>query len=237
MPESIESFVKKLQSEGVAAGQEAAEKIKNEARLEAEKILAEAGAEAEKILAEAKSEVDRRISRAKTELDLVVRDVFLKLRESVDRALSTLLTRRIEKTMSDPDYLAGVIREIVTAYARADAGQQSPIEINLPREMQDRLKDNVFQDLFENLKDDQDRMKLRAGLDGAGFEYRIHGATIEVSPDSLSAVISEMVGPALREILDRIIERERGGSLDGNSAAADGPKVPAGRAGTDGGEG
>jgi len=42
MPESIESFVKKLQSEGVDAGKKAAEKIIKEARQEAEKIFAQA---------------------------------------------------------------------------------------------------------------------------------------------------------------------------------------------------
>ena len=38
MPESLESFVKKLQSEGVEAGKDAAEKIKKETKSEAERV-------------------------------------------------------------------------------------------------------------------------------------------------------------------------------------------------------
>lgn len=234
MPESIESFVKKLQTEGITAGREAAEKIREEAKHEAGKILAEAKAEAEKILAEAKSAADRRLSRAQTELELTVRDVFLKLRESIDRVLSALITRRIEKTLSDPHYLAEVIREVVTAYARADAEGHSHIEINLPAEMQERLKDNVFQDLFGNLRDEQDRLKLKATLAGAGFEYSLHGATVEVSPESISELITDMVGPSLREIMDRIIDRESEASLTDSISNTD---VHLGRDGSEGGEG
>jgi vacuolar-type H+-ATPase subunit H len=45
MPEGIESFVKKLQDEGVNAGKEAAEKIKNDANREADNMIADAKAE------------------------------------------------------------------------------------------------------------------------------------------------------------------------------------------------
>ena len=55
MTQTIESFVEKLHAEGVHAGQEAAEKLRSEARAEAERVVAEAKAEAEKLLAEAKA--------------------------------------------------------------------------------------------------------------------------------------------------------------------------------------
>ena len=202
MTESLESFVKKLQSEGVDAGKEAAEKIKKEAKLEAEKILADAKEEAEKIVAKAKSKADRELSRAQTELELAVRDAILKLRESLSNVLSAMLIQKTEKKLSEPEYIGEIIREVITAYARADAGQQSPVEINISKKMRDKLNDSVLKDLFQNFDDEQDRMGLQATLSKAGFEYKIHGATVEVSPDSVSELLSEMVNPALQEIID-----------------------------------
>lgn len=209
MTESIESFVKKLQSEGLAAGEEAAEKIKNEARLEAGKILEEAGAEAKKILDQAEKEAKGKLLRGQTELELAVRDTLVNLRESIMRVLSELLTRRAEAALSDPTYLGAVIREVIMTYAKADSEQQARIEINLSKDMYAELNDTVFKDLFRELGDEQDRMGLKATLVGAGFEYKINGATIEVSPDSVSELISEMVSPALQEILDRVIGRKK----------------------------
>ena len=206
MAESIESFVKKLQSEGVDAGKQAAEKIIKEAKRDAEKILSDAKTEAEEIRTRAKTDADKELLRGQTELELAVRDALLKLRESISRALTTMLTRNIEKKLSDPDYLGEIIREVVAAYAKADAKQQSVTEINVSKKVRDRLNDNVLKDLFRNLGEEKDTMGLRATLAKAGFEYKIRGATVEVSADALSEMLAEMVSPALREIFDKFTE-------------------------------
>lgn len=218
MPKSIESFVKKLQSEGIDAGKEAAEEIKREAKRQAEKILADAKAEAEKILAEAKSNADKQIARGQSELELAVRDAILKLRESLGQVLSVMLVRRIEKKLSDPDYLEDIMREVITAYAKADATQLSLMQINVSKKMRDKLNDDVLKDLFQNLSEEQDKMALQATLNKAGFEYKIRGATVEVSSDSVSELISEMVSPALQEIIDRFVGKKEKKSSKENRA-------------------
>ena len=58
MAESIESFVAKLQAEGVQAGKDAAEKIREEARQQAREIVQHARSEADKIIAEARSQAE-----------------------------------------------------------------------------------------------------------------------------------------------------------------------------------
>lgn len=205
MTESLESFVKKLQTEGIDAGRDAGEKIKNEAKREAEKILAEAKADADKIDAQAERDAKRRLSHAQNELELAVRDAVLKLGDSLGRILSVLLARRVEKKFSDPNYIGEIIREVIITYAKADAGRQSRIEINVPSEMRDKLIDGALEDLSKNLDGDQDKLALQATLSKAGFEYKIHGATVEVSPDSVSELLSEMVNPALQEIISDIV--------------------------------
>ncbi|MHC4986656.1 MAG: hypothetical protein ACYTFO_10945, partial [Planctomycetota bacterium] len=42
---------------------------------------------------------------------------------------------------------------------------------------------------------------LKASLAGAGFEYTVSGATVEVTPESVTTALTEMLTPRLREIL------------------------------------
>ena len=151
MPESLESFVKKLQSEGVEAGKDAAQKIKKEAKREAERILADAKADAEKIVANAERDAERQLSRAQNELELAVRDAVLRLGESLGHVLSVMLAKRVEKKLSEPDYIGEIMREVIIAYAKADAGQEPRIEINIPKKMRDKLIDSTLKDLSRNL--------------------------------------------------------------------------------------
>lgn len=222
MPESLESFVKKLQTEGVDAGKQAAEKIKKEAENEAEKILMDAEKEAEKIIEEAKNDAEKERSRAQTELELAVRDTILKLRESLARALSSLLSQRIEKKFSDADYLGNIIRELIVAYAKADSGKQTRIEVNVPKKMHDELENGVLKDLFQNLKGKQDKLRLKAMLSKAGFEYSIRGATVEVSPNSVSELLSEMVNPSLQKVIDKVIGEQNEETQKGKNRRIDG---------------
>jgi V/A-type H+-transporting ATPase subunit E len=206
MPESIESFVKKLQAEGVEAGKEAAEKIKNNARRKADKIIADAKNEADQIIAKAKKEADKQLLRMQTELELAVRDSILKLRETIGNILSAMLIRKVEKNLSDADYLEKIIREVITAYARADAEKQPFMEINISGELSDKLNEGILKEFFQNMGEGQEKITMLSTLSKAGFEYKIDGATVEVSSESVSELIAEMVGPRLQKILDNVID-------------------------------
>jgi len=207
MPETIESFVKKLQDEGITAGKEAAEKIKNEAEREADNIIADAKARADQILAQVQDDVDRQLDRMQTELELAVRDAILKLSETISRVLSAILTRKIENHLSDPDYLGQMIRDVINAYAIADAAQLTDIKINISDKMGENFNRDILKNLFQGLNEEPEKTILQTSLSKAGFEYTIDGATVEVTPDSVSELISEMVGPQLQEILDKLIDK------------------------------
>ena len=69
MAQTIESFINRLQQDGVEAGQEAAEKIKSEAEEQARQTLKDAEAEAERILEKARAEAETIRSQVQTELE------------------------------------------------------------------------------------------------------------------------------------------------------------------------
>ncbi len=202
MGETIEEFVAKLQAEGVQAGRQQADEILTQAQEQAEGTLADARNQAEKIVAEANAEAQSILERGNTELQLATRDVAMKLRESLGRAIQLVLARGATEKLQDAEFLSKLLHEIVMLYAKADVDGKDTLAINVPAEMQDKLADWAISELH-GTKSGGPRpdFDLKATLAGAGFEYKAGGATIEVTPESVVQMLSELVGPTLRKML------------------------------------
>jgi hypothetical protein len=71
--------------------------------------------------------------------------------------------------------------------------------------MRDKLNDSAIKDFYQKLHGDQSKLPLQYTLSKAGFEFKIHGATVEVSPDSVSELLSEMVNSDLQKIIADVV--------------------------------
>ena len=203
MPKTIESFVKTLESEGVDAGKKAAEKIEADAREQAEKIISEGKATAEQIIAEAKAEAEKIKARMHSSLELATRDAIFMLREKLSQQLNTLLSWNVEKALADEDTLANILREVIPAYAKANAEKELTSEINVPKDFKSGLLEGALRELTNSLKNKNIQVDVRQNLAKAGFEYKIEGSTIEVSTESVTALLSEMIDPELQQFLEK----------------------------------
>jgi V/A-type H+-transporting ATPase subunit E len=199
MAETIESFVAKLQAQGVDAGKKKAKQLQEEANQNAEKIVADAQAQAEKIIADAKAQAENDLARGRTELQLAARDTALRLRETLTAALNAVLSSKTRQELSDGDFLKQVLVEIVRVYAQNDAAGES-IEVNLTPEMKQNLSDWATKELSN--------VDLEGELSQAGFEYTATGATVEVTVDSVVESLSALVSPKLRSILEEAMAKE-----------------------------
>ncbi|MHC4985932.1 MAG: hypothetical protein ACYTFO_07225, partial [Planctomycetota bacterium] len=132
MADTIESFVAKLQADGVEAGQAEADKITAEATTQAEGIVANARAEAEKILAKAQSDADGLLTRGRTELELAARDTTLKLNEALSGSLTRMVAESVAKPMSDPAFLGKLLHEVVLIYINALKERGEMMSLNVP---------------------------------------------------------------------------------------------------------
>lgn len=202
MGETIEEFVAKLQADGVQAGRQQADQILTQAQEQADRTLADARSQAERIVAEANAEAESILQRGNTELQLATRDVAMKLRESLGRAIQVVLARGAREKLQDAEFLSKLLHEIVMMYAKADLEGRDTLAINVPAEMQDKLADWAISELH-GTKSGGPRpdFDLKATLAGAGFEYKAGGATVEVTPESVVQMLSELVGPSLRKML------------------------------------
>lgn len=203
MADSIEAFVAKLQTEGVQAGQAAADKLVADARKQAEQILADARAQAGKILEDAKAQAAGTIEKSQTDLRLAARDTALRLRDALGRAVQAVLAHQAEQHLTDAEFLKPILHDIVMAYVQADLDEKTDVRINVAPEMQQQLAAWALEHLHEKVAGSDVSLDLKGTLAEAGFEYEVKGATVEVTLASVVESLSELISPNLREMLDQ----------------------------------
>lgn len=198
---TLESFVSKLHADGVEAGRKEAERLIQDARDQADSIVGAAEEEARRIIESAEAQAKREKERVSAELRLAGRDAVLQLRAALDAALAAVLRRAVAKELNNSAVIADLLREMVSAYVAADAVGQSGMEVRVSRELADELADWGMNELGKSLKN-KGAVDLKATLEEAGFEYRLAGATVEVTPDAALEKLRELVSPRLRELLN-----------------------------------
>ncbi len=203
MTETIESFVTKLKSEGVEEGKRQAEQLHNDAQQQAGQIVADAKSQAEKIIADANAEADGILIRSRTEMELAARDSILKLRDSLEKALQSVLTGPVESQLADSEFLKELIQSIVSRYLEAEIESYAPMKISVSPEMHQKLADWAITKLRATAIDDTAGIDVQDTLRQTGFEFSLHGATIEITSDSVVDTLMQLVGPSLREVLSR----------------------------------
>jgi vacuolar-type H+-ATPase subunit E/Vma4 len=203
MPTNIESFVKTLESEGVDAGKKAGKKIEAQARAKADTIIAEANEAADKIIAQAQAEAEKVQARMNSSLELAARDAIYMLREKLGQQLAIMLKLNVEQALKDEDTLAHVLREVIPAYAKADAGNGLSAEINISKDLKSRLVESTLRELAHSLKKQNAQINVGHNLARAGFEFKIEGSTVEVSTESVTALLADMIDPELQQFLEK----------------------------------
>jgi len=210
MAETIESFVAKLQAEGVQAGKDQADKLHAEAEAQAEKIVAEANAKAEKILADADHQAKDTLARSRTELELASRDAALRLQDALGRGLSAILAHDAGDLLADSDFLGRLLHEIVMLYVQGDFSKKHVLKINVPPEMREKLISWALKEIGEEtVQNVRPSIDLKGVLADAGFEYTVAGSTIEVTRESVVETLMDLIGPTLREVLGQAMAKDK----------------------------
>jgi vacuolar-type H+-ATPase subunit E/Vma4 len=203
MPTNIESFVKTLELEGVDAGRKAAMKIEAEAKEKADKINAEAKEKANQIITQAQAEAEKIKARMDSSLELAIRDSIFLLREKLSLQLKTILKLNVEKALNDEETLVNVLREVIPAYAKANTENKLTTEINISEKIKSQLLESSLRELAHSLNDQNVQLNIGYNLAKEGFEYKIEGSTVEVSTDSVTSLLADMIDPDLQQFLEK----------------------------------
>jgi len=208
MAHTVESFVETLRADGVEAGRQAAEKISREAEQKAEQTIREAEAKAQQILKDAERQRQLTLERTRTDLELAARDTVAQLRNVLSQAINRLLTRAASATLDDSSFLKELIRDVASAYAKSDATGEQMMDFNVPEPMQHKLADWAISSFHEGGEEQKLSVELHGALNTAGFEYKLAGGTVEVTPESVVQVLSQIVTPQLQELIAPSTEGE-----------------------------
>jgi len=198
MTQTIEAFINQLQTDGVEAGRQAAEKIRLEAEEEVRAQKVQAEEQARQIVERAQAESEQIKARTKTELQLAARDTVLRLQETLNRALRAVLFDAVREKLDDDGFLAGLIPDVVLRYAGADAKGQGSMAVGVSEDMRQRLLSSTAAALLQT-GPAASQVELRGTLAEAGFEYTTAEGTVEVTAASVVEVLAEMVGSELRK--------------------------------------
>lgn len=206
MAQSIEAFINKLQSDGVEAGETQAAKIRQEAEQQAQQIIQEAEAKAKRIVDDAKAESESTRSRTQTELKLAARDTVNRLQATLTDALKGVLHHEVDAKLADTDFVGALIKDIVDQYVKADIEGTGSVTINVSDEMRHQLADWAVNTLHKSRDEIKTLVDLHGTLKGAGFEYQAIEGTIEVTVDSVVELLSNLVGPEVRKLVQESIK-------------------------------
>ncbi len=201
MAHTVQSFVETLRADGVEAGRKAAEQIRLAAEEQAEQLLGEAKAKARTIIEEAEDERRRTLERTQTDLKLAARDTVAALRDVLGQAINRVLTQAVSEAFEDVDFLKDLIGQIACAYAQSDAAGKQTIEVNLPEPMRRKLAAWAIDALHQGCDGKKLSVELHGALLAAGFEYKLSGGTVEVTPESVVEVLSQIVTPELQQLI------------------------------------
>ena len=207
MSETIESFVAKLQSEGVDAGKQQAEQLLADAQTQADGILADAQKQAAKTGADAQAESQAILDRGRTELKLASRDIVLKLRETLAEGLKAVLAGEVNAQLDDTALIGTMLHEIVVMYAKQLHDNRDVMQINVPEPQREKLRAWALAEIGQQTVDGvRGVFNLHTTLKEAGFEYTLAGRTVEVTTESVTTALAALITPALRDLLDEAMK-------------------------------
>jgi hypothetical protein len=114
-----------------------------------------------------------------------------------------MLKLNVEQALKDEQTLAHVLREVIPAYAKSNVGSKLTAEVNISKDLKSRLVESTLRELARSLKNQNAQVNVGHNLAKAGFECKIEGSTVEVSTESVTALLADMIDPELQQFLEK----------------------------------
>ncbi|MBL3588987.1 MAG: hypothetical protein JMN24_04220 [gamma proteobacterium endosymbiont of Lamellibrachia anaximandri] len=129
----VEALIERLHDEGVAAGQERAEKIVADAEHQAAWIVEQAELETEALKKAAWEQAEQTQKALQESLSVAVRDAILSLKSTLSARFADEVQRAVGREMSREQMLQRLILE-VAGRAKEQVDESEPMQILLPRD-------------------------------------------------------------------------------------------------------
>ena len=217
----VENLIQRLREQGVEAGQVSAEKIVLDAQKRATWIVEEAKLEAEQLIANAKTTADAHQKSGEDALKLAMRDVLLKLRDTLLESFSQDVQRVVGQKMEQEAFLERLILQLAgKVREQLDLESKDEVSLFLPNKAVgvDDLKNNpeeLKQGTLTHFTAAIAADMLRKGVSiyasndmssGLSIRLKEEGMAVEFTDETLSALLLEHLQPRFRALLQGIVK-------------------------------
>jgi V/A-type H+/Na+-transporting ATPase subunit E len=148
MADQIKELIEKINQEGVAAAQEKARQIEDDARAKAEVILEKADNQAKKTVSEAEEKVLRLEASSRAALQQAARDMLLSLKKDILALLERLMVKDLSAALP-AEALSAIIAGIIKQYCAQDSDE---VVIYLSGQDKAKLEGHFLGKLKDELK-------------------------------------------------------------------------------------
>lgn len=209
----VQALINRLQSEGVAAGQEQSQRIIEDAEKRAEWLLQQAKDEAEQILKKAHSDVAFAEKSGKDALAMAVRDSQIYLQNYLLGAFAEQIQKLVSGAMQQQDLLEKMILEIARQARPADKAVKILFSEAESNKATDQL-DKQAADALVSFVAEHAKSMLQEGVDidlgnepAAAMRLQIKDekAEVELSANTVTALILKHIQPRFKTLLQGLM--------------------------------
>ncbi|MCG8309867.1 MAG: hypothetical protein MI975_20895 [Cytophagales bacterium] len=148
MEKNIDLLTQKIYEEGIEKANQEVEKIIDEARQKADSIVKKAKGEAERIIENAGKEADALQKNSISEIKLGGQQAISSLKQNIQNLLSDkILSESISMAFEDPEFLKGIILEVVKEWRSA-----SGTNISLSEGLKEKIDKSFEKSLSKEIK-------------------------------------------------------------------------------------
>ena len=141
MSQQVQELIDKIKTEGLAAADQKARELEEQAKRNAQGILSEANKRAQELLLDAEDEIRKKQEASRTALQQASRDTLLSLKKEVQKLLHKVITAQVADALT-PQKLSDMITAIVHKTIdgkSADAGVEVVLSPKDLKELRDGL--------------------------------------------------------------------------------------------------
>ncbi|RLJ19936.1 hypothetical protein DJ030_07880 [bacterium endosymbiont of Escarpia laminata] len=214
----VEALIERLHDEGVAAGQERAEKIVADAEHQAAWIVEQAELEAEALKKAAREHAGQTQKALQESLSVAVRDAILSLKSTLSARFADEVQRAVGREMSREQMLQRLILE-VAGRAKEQLDETEPMQILLPRDAvgleelrkdPEALRANPLTELSglitkEMLREGVTFIEADDGMPGIRLSIRGDAIKLDVTEAAVTELLLAHLQPRFRALVEGIV--------------------------------
>ncbi len=152
MENKLQELTQKLYTTGVEKAQKEADKILAETQKKADEIILKANNEASSIISKAKNESEELKTKIESELKLSSKQVITSVKNQITNlVVLDMLTKDIEKSISDNDFIKNIIELMVEKWQPDDA-ESTNLQIILPQKEKENFNKYIKEKISHLLK-------------------------------------------------------------------------------------